>query len=97
MCRTSVFIPPDRGREVRINGRGETIMMEIAVHARTKIDGLHHAASGQDAQQRVKVWESIHFGCIKRVSQCLCRICVDLDLLMRVGNKNVDTLKYFSY
>lgn len=47
-------------------------MMEIAVHARTKIDGLHHAASGQDAQQRVKVWESIHFGCIKRVSQCLC-------------------------
>lgn len=47
-------------------------MMEIAVHARTEIDGLHHAASGQDAQQRVKVWEAVHFGCVKGVSQRLC-------------------------
>lgn len=46
-------------------------MVEVVVHARTKIDRLHHAASGQDAQKCVEVCKAIHFGDIEGIGECL--------------------------
>lgn len=46
-------------------------MVKITVHARAKINSLHHAAGGQDTQQRVEVEEAFHAGLVQGVSQCL--------------------------
>lgn len=67
----SIFLPPDRRREVSINGRGETVVVKITVHAGAEVNSLHHAAGGQDAQQRVEVKESLHTGLVQGVRQCL--------------------------
>lgn len=56
-------------------------MVKVSVHARTEIHSLHHAAGGQDTQQRVEVEEAVHAGPVQGVSQSLGRICVDLDIL----------------
>lgn len=66
---------------MRVNGRGETVVVEVAVHARAEIDGLHHAASGQDAQQRVEVRKAVHVGCFQRVGQRLGRIRTEQHIL----------------
>lgn len=46
-------------------------MVKITVHARAEVNSLHHAAGGQDAQQRVEVKESLHTGLVQGVRQCL--------------------------
>lgn len=45
---TREVTPPDGRREVCVDGRGQAVVVEVAVHAGTEVDGLHHAASGQD-------------------------------------------------
>lgn len=67
-------------------------MVKVAVHARTEIHSLHHAASGQDAQQRVKILEAIHFRHVEGVRQGFGRIRVDLHTLMRKRKQSIDTL-----
>lgn len=46
-------------------------MVKIIVHAGAEVNGLHHAAGGQDAQQRVEVKETLHAGLVQGVCQCL--------------------------
>lgn len=58
-------------------------MVEVAVHAGAEVDGLHHAARGQDAQQRVEVGEVVHLGHVQGVGQGFGRVCVDFNTLGR--------------
>lgn len=75
-----------------INGRGETVVVKITVHAGAEVNSLHHAAGGQDAQQRVEVKESLHTGLVQGVRQCLGWISVDLYILMEKGKKSWKSL-----
>lgn len=88
MIKTCIFsVPPNWGGEVCIYGRGETIMVEVAVHAWTEIDRLHHAARGQDAQECVEIRKAIHFGDIKGIGECLGWIDSDVHILIRDESK----------
>lgn len=62
-------------------------MVEVAVQARAEVDGLHHAARGQDAQQRVEVGETVQAGPVQGVGQRLGRVRVDLYVLRAKGGK----------
>lgn len=73
--------PPDGRGEVCVDGRGEAVVVEVAVHARAEVHGLHHAACGQDAQQRVEVREAVHLGHVQGVRQGLGRVRVDVQTL----------------
>ena len=73
--------PPDRRGEVRVDGRGQAVVVEVAVQARAEVDGLHHAARGQDPQQGVEVGEARHLGRVQGVGQGLGRVRVDFQLL----------------
>ena len=64
-----------------VDGRGQAVVVEVAVHAGAEVHSLHHAPGGQDAQQCVEVRETIHCGHIQRVSQRLRRVCMDLQAL----------------
>lgn len=77
------FRPPNRRREVCVYGRSEAVVVEVAVHSRAEVDGLHHAAGGQDAQQRIEVGEAVHRGHIQGVGQGLGRVCVDVHILVK--------------
>lgn len=68
-------------------------MAEIAVHAGAEVHRLHHAAGGQDAQQRVEVEETIHAGLVQGVRQRLGRIGADLYVLKEKGEKSWKSLK----
>lgn len=57
-------------------------MVKVTVHARAEVNSLHHAAGGQDAQQRVEVEETIHAGLVQGARQRLGRIGVDLHILV---------------
>lgn len=54
-----------------VDGGGQAVVMKVAVHARAEVNSLHHAASGQDPQQRVEVGEAIHCRNVQGVSQSL--------------------------
>ena len=60
-----------------VDGRGQAVVVEVAVHARAEVHGLHHAARGQDAEQCVEVGEAVHLGHVQRVGQGLGRVGVD--------------------
>lgn len=54
-----------------VDGGGQAIVVEVAVHAGAEVDGLHHAASGQDPQQRVEVGEAVDGSNVQGVGQSL--------------------------
>lgn len=84
----SASLPPDGRREVCIDGRGQTVVVEVAVHARAEVHRLHHAARGQDAQQRVEVEEAVHAGLVQGVRQRLGRVGADLHILEAGGGNS---------
>uniref|UniRef100_A0A0E9SGA9 Uncharacterized protein n=1 Tax=Anguilla anguilla TaxID=7936 RepID=A0A0E9SGA9_ANGAN len=75
-----VSVPPDGRGEVGVDGGCQAVVVEVAVHAGAEVDGLHHAAGGQDAQQRVEVGEAVHLGLVQRVCQGLGRVRVDVQV-----------------
>lgn len=81
--------PPDGRREVRVDGGGQAVVVEVAVHAGAEVDSLHHAASGQDPQERVEVREAAHGGNVQGVGQSLGRVGVDLHVLVNGTVKRV--------
>lgn len=68
---TCEVTPPDGRREVCVDGGGQAVVVEVAVHAGAEVDGLHHAAGGQDPQQRVKIGEAVHGSNVQGVGQSL--------------------------
>lgn len=81
-------LPPDGRGEVCVDGRGEAVVVKVGVHAGAEVDGLHHAARGQDPQQRVEVEEAVHAGLVQGVGQRLGRVRVDLYALMEKGPRS---------
>lgn len=79
---TRELTPPDGRREVCVDGGSQAVVVEVAVHAGAEVDGLHHAASGQDPQQRVEVGEAVHGGDVQGVGQSFGRVRVDLHILV---------------
>lgn len=54
-----------------VDGGGQAVVVEVVVHAGAEVDSLHHAAGGQDPQQRVEVGEAVDGSNVQGVGQSL--------------------------